>query len=210
MANEFYRSLYMVEPASQCSSTDWFFPAVNHADRRWLNRPFTPGEIQAALFQMSVDKAPGPDGFTTAFFQKYWHVAEKPVVESLLEVFRTSVLPMGLNESIICLIPKCQALETLNHFRPISVCNVLVKIISKAIANRLKPMMHKLTGASQASFIPVRSTADNITAAQEVLHSLQRRKGTNGGFALKVDLEKAYDRVDWNFLREVLPFIGFN
>lgn len=82
-------------------------------------------------------------------------------------------------------------------------------MVSKILANRLKPMMIKLTGLTQASFIPGRSTVDNIIIAQELVHSLSKRKGKNGAFVLKVDLEKAYDRVDWTFLRAILDATSF-
>lgn len=161
-----------------------------------MNRPVTEHEIKEALFQMDGQKAPGPDGYTALFFQKFWGLVEKLIVDLVLSCFRTSTIPTGLNESVICLILKTQALDNLNQFRPINLCNVIIKIISKVIANRLKPVMVKLTSRQQVSFIPGRSTSDNITAAHEVIHSLSRRKGSNGGFILKVDLEKAYDRVE--------------
>lgn len=78
-------------------------------------------------------------------------------------------------------------MDSLNQFRPISLCNVTVKIISKVIANRLKLMTEKLAGKYQTSFISEKSTSDNITSAQEVVHSLSKRKGAKGGFILKVD-----------------------
>lgn len=109
----------------------------------------------------------------------------------MLEIFRTGVLPEGLNESVIYLLPKCTAPINLNQFRPISLSNVLVKVVSKVLATRLKPLMSKLTGPFQTSFIPGRQPSNNITAAQEAIHSLRRRKGLKGGFVLKVDLEKA-------------------
>lgn len=92
---------------------------------------------------------------------------------------------------------------------PICLSNVVIKTISKVIANRLKPLMNDLVGPNQASFIPGRQTVDNIVMAQELLHSLQPRKGKQGAMMIKIDLEKAYDRVDWQFLEEVLQKVGF-
>lgn len=86
---------------------------------------------------------------------------------------------------------------------------MLVKVVSKILANRLRPLMASLMENYQASFISGRSTSDNIIVAQEVVHSLQRLKGRKGGFILKVNLEKAYDRVDWGFLGKVLKCTGF-
>lgn len=159
---------------------------------------------------MGATKAPGPDGLPPIFFQRFWPVIGPAVTNFILQVFTSGALPTDLNESIICLIPKVVAPESLHQCRPISLCNVLVKAISKVLANRLKPIMDKLTGPEQSSFIPGRSTTDNILIAQEVLHSLRKRKGCSAGFVLKVDLEKAYDRIEWSFLREVLRFSGFN
>lgn len=70
--------------------------------------------------------------------------------------------------------------------------------------------MSQLTGPCQASFIPGRATSDNIVVAQEIIHSLRKRKGRNGAFILKVDLEMAYDQIDWGFLEQVLHCSGFN
>lgn len=80
--------------------------------------------------------------------------------------------------------------------RSILLCNVLVKVISKVLANRLKPMMSKITAKMKSSFIPGRLALDNITAPQKIIHSLSGQKGLNYGFVVKVDMEKAYDRVD--------------
>lgn len=102
----------------------------------------------------------------------------------------------GLNEALICLIPKGDTPYSLNQFRPISLCNVLLKVVSKIPANRLKLLMSKLTNHFQSSFILGRSTTNNIVLAQEVLHSLRWRKGQRGSFILKVDLKKPYDQID--------------
>lgn len=97
---------------------------------------------------------------------------------------------MGLNELIICLIPKGETPKLLNQFRSISLCNVLVKVVSQILANRMKPIMEKLTGEHQSSFIPGRSTIDNIIEAQELVHTLMKKKGKNGVLLSKLILRK--------------------
>lgn len=97
----------------------------------------------------------------------------------------------------------------MSQSRPICLSNVVIKTILKVITNRLKPLMNDLIGPNQASFILGRQIVDNIVMAQELLHSLQRRKGKQGAMIIKIDLEKAYDRVDWQFLEEVLQKVGF-
>lgn len=180
------------------------FSPLSSQDIDGLNRTVSAEEVKEAMFQIAALKAPGPDGFTPHLFQRYWHIRGDMVVEATQRMFDYGSLLPGLNEFLICLIPKGETPELLNQFRPISLCNVLAKLVSKILANHLKSLMCKLTGKFQSSFILGRSTTDNIVIAQELVHSLRRRKGSKGGFVMKVDLEKAYNRVNWTFLREVL------
>lgn len=198
MVSDFYQTLYTSEPTASCKSADWHFPQLSHADRRWLNRSVSTTEIHDAIKHMGPFKAPGPDGFPPCFFQRYWHIIGERISHELQRMFATGRIPSNLNTSIICLLPKGENPESLSQFRPISLCNVLLKVITK------------VTGRYQSSFIAGRSTTDNIIAAQEMVHSLCKRKGEEGAFILKVDLEKAYDRVEWPFLEEVLKITGFN
>lgn len=112
-----------------------------------------------------------------------------------------------MNHSMICLIPKQHAPENLSQFRPICLSNVVIKIITKVIANQMKPLMGDLISMNQASFIPGRDTTNNILMVQEMIHTLRRKKGKKGNLVAKIDLEKAYDKVDWDFLRQVLEII---
>lgn len=125
-------------------------------------------------------------------------------------MFLTRKLLEGLNEAVIGHISKGEAPKTLGQFQQIFLCNVLSKLVSKVLANWLKPIMVKLTGKFQSRFIPGRSTIDNIVLAQEVLHSLRHNKGRKGGFVLKIYLEKAYDRIDWVFLGKYYILRGYN
>lgn len=196
MARDFYLQLYSKEDCRPCLPTDWSFPELDSRDVLALNCEVSATEIEAAVFQMGRYKAPGPDGLPPSFFQHFWPIVGPSVTDTLGKAFVTGDLPEGLNEATICLLPKCTSPDSLGLFRPISLCNVLVKVISKVSANRLIPVMTKVTGRDQASFIPSRSTVDNIVVAQEVIHSLSKRRGKKAGFMVKVDLEKAYDRVD--------------
>lgn len=115
----------------------------------------------------------------------------------------------GINDTLICLIPKEEVPRNMSQFQPISLYNVIVKTVYKIIANKLKPFMIQLTEKYQSSFILGRSMIDNVIVAQELVHFLSKLKGSIGSFVLNVDLEKAYDRVDWSFLREVLKITEF-
>ncbi|KAL0396708.1 UNVERIFIED_CONTAM: putative mitochondrial protein [Sesamum calycinum] len=170
-----------------------------------LSLPFTAEEISKALSQMAPLKSPGPDGMPPFFFQSYWHIVKYDVVSCTLSLLNDLLLPPELNHTHIALIPKCKKPETLTQFCPISLCNVVYKIASKAIANRLKPLLDTLISPCQAVFVPGRLITDNVLLAFEVNHFLKtKRWGKKGHMALKLDISKAYDKVEWKFLEKVL------
>lgn len=107
----------------------------------WLNRRVTAHEIKVAVQQMRKHKALRPDGLPVQFYQKFWPVVGEAVTEFALDIFRTGKIPTEMNESLICLIPKQHQLETIMQFRPIYLSNVVMKIISKVIANKLRSIM---------------------------------------------------------------------
>ncbi|KAL0442405.1 UNVERIFIED_CONTAM: hypothetical protein Slati_1963200 [Sesamum latifolium] len=118
--------------------------------------------------------------------------------------------PMDFNATHIVLIPKCKCPEHLSQFRPISLCNVVYKIASKTIANRLKVFLDKIISPVQSAFVPGRLISDNILLAFEINHFLNTKsKGKQGWMALKLDVSKAYDKVEWSFLERVMSKLGF-
>ena len=124
--------------------------------------------------------------------------------------FTTGELPPGINDMFLVLIPKVQRPEVVGQLRPISLCNISYKMLTKALTNRLKKVMPKIIGPYQSSFVPGRQIVDNIIIYQEALHSMRKKKGEKGYMAIKIDLEKAYDRFSWDFIRDTLMEIGLN
>jgi hypothetical protein len=176
-----------------------------------LLREFSSEEIHRALFQMSPSKAPGPDGMTDLFFQKFWHIIGEDVSFAILDFFRSGRMLGSINFTNIVLIPKVKNPESMSQFRPISLCNVLYKIISKVLVNRMKVILPNIISDSQSAFIPGRLISDNVIMAFEVLHYLKNLgAGANFQMAAKLDMSKAYDRVEWNFLQAILLKLGFH
>lgn len=167
-------------------------------------------EIKAAVDELGALKAPGPDGFNGLFYQKHWEVVKDSVSAAVKCFFADGILPETINETLVTLIPKVSLPDNLNQLRPISCCNFLYKIISKLIVRRLKGMMGSLISPNQSAFVGGRLIQDNLVIAQEVFHSLKRRnKGGKENIAIKLDMNKAYDRLEWGFLEKVLLAFGF-
>ncbi|GAU48605.1 hypothetical protein TSUD_327170 [Trifolium subterraneum] len=154
---------------------------------------------------MHPDKSPEPDEFNPAFYQRF--LEQCSAASTWLE---RGYFPTSLNETNICLIPKCDNHTSMKDLRPISLCNVLYKMISKVLANRLKCCLDKCVSQEQSAFVEGRSILDNALIATEVIHALKRKTyGRRGELALKIDISKAYDKVDWGFLRGVMTKMGF-
>jgi hypothetical protein len=185
-------------------------PRISQEDNEKLLAPISKEELKAALFQMHPDKAPGPDGFNPAFYQHFWELCGNDIYEAAKEWLERGYFPSSLNETNICLIPKCESASSMKDLRPISLCNVLYKMVSKLLANRLKGCLEKCVSEEQSAFIEGRSILDNALIAIEVIHALNRKtRGRKGELALKIDISKAYDKVDWGFMRGMLERLGF-
>ena len=161
---------------------------------QWLVRDFTASKVRQALFQMPPTKTLGPDGMSAIFFQTYWHIVGHDFTLPVLDFLNTGCMLCSVNFTHIALIPKTKSLESLSQFRPISLCNVIYKTISKVLANRLKVILPSIISDSQNAFVPGRLITDNIMVAFETLHYMKtKRKGRTTHMAVKLDMSKAYD-----------------
>ena len=115
-----------------------------------------------------------------------------------------------INKTFITLIPKSDSPKTSNHFKPISLCNVCYKIIAKSLANRIKPLLNKIVSPLQGEFAPRRLINDNILLAHEIMHSFKKKKGKSGYMAVRLDMEKDYDRFEWDSIRVIISKTGFH
>ncbi|GKU96985.1 hypothetical protein SLEP1_g10165 [Rubroshorea leprosula] len=166
-------------------------------------------EIKHALFAMKPFKAPGPDGLHAAFFQKYWLILKEKICLEIRDIFNSGFIPESWSASLITLIPKNNNPDFVSHFRPIGLCNTSYKIVTKIIVFRLKNLIGKLISPMQSSFIPGRNGIDNVTLLRDFAFSFKKRKGRQGDMIIKLDLEKAYDCLEWSFIRETLIFFNF-
>ena len=133
----------------------------------------------------------------------------RSVINKVKRIFVDRRLPEYLNRTHIVLIPKIQGPKTLGNYEPISLCNSMYKIVTKIIIARLRPYLDKLISPLQTTFVTRRKGIDNTIIAQEVIHTIIRKKGRVGYMAFKIDLEKAYDKLEWNFIRDMLIRVIF-
>ncbi len=163
-----------------------------------------------ALFQMHPSKAPGPDDISSFFYKKYWHIVGLSVSNAVLSVLNSGKILQKINLAHISLIPKKKNPECMSDFRPISLCNMIYKIISKVFANRLKLVLPCIILESQSAFVPGRLITDNVSVAFELIHKLKaKRTGKKGEMAIKLDMSKAYDLVEWIYLESIMRRMGF-
>ncbi|GKV39420.1 hypothetical protein SLEP1_g47185 [Rubroshorea leprosula] len=175
-----------------------------------LCRVVSDEEIRATVFQMGALKAPGVDGFPGCFYQHHWDLVGNDVCRAVQHFFTTGFMLREMNKTKIVLIPKVKNPKVITQYRPISLCNFSYKVIAKILANRLKAYLNDLISPFQSAFVPGRSIHDNIIIAQEAFHGLHLKKsGKHGVIALKLDIRKAYDNVNWSCLEYIMRAHGF-
>ena len=193
-------------------------PSISGASRYFSRRisedltpslvsPISDDEIRQALFSISDDKAPGPDGFTSLFYKRTWDIIGSDFRAAVRYYFSTCAMPRCVNATRIALVPKVESPQSMDDFRPISCCNVLYKCISKVIANRFKAVLPDVIGLSQSAFVRGRQITDAILLTQELMHNYHL-EGSPPRCALKVDIRKAFDTVSWDFIILGLRTIG--
>ncbi|XP_028089245.1 uncharacterized protein LOC114289680 [Camellia sinensis] len=166
-------------------------------------------EIRSVLRTFKPWKAPGPDGLHPAFFQRCWNLINTSVFLCVRDAFVTGKIQPEINQTLLCLIPKSDHPETITQFRPIGLCNTIYKVITKTLVARLRPFLNDIISPLQSSFIPGRKGTDNVIIVQECVHQFKSKKGKSGNMLIKLDLEKAFDRLEWGFIRQVLTFFNF-
>ena len=137
-----------------------------------LTQLYTEEEVRVALFSMHPSKSLGPDGMSTLFFQKYWHIVGHNVTLAVLYVLHSGRCLKKMNFTHIVLIPKKNDPQYITQFRPISLSDVVSRIISKVLTNGIKSILPNVIFNAQSAFIPGRLITDNTIVAFEMLHRM--------------------------------------
>ena len=186
-------------------------PVVTDEMNTFLTRVFTAEEVHKALKQMHPKKSSGLDGMPPLFYQHFWSLTSECVTKTILDFLNMGIIPPNFNETHIVLIPKTKNPTNMTQYRPISLCNVISRLTSKVIANRLKRFLPRIVSENQSAFISDCLITDNNIVAFETMHHLnQKRSGKIGEMALKLDMSKAFDCVEWGCLEKNMHKMGFN
>ena len=193
---DYYKSLFgKVEMADIHLEAD-MWPAEqrsSHVENEGLVRKFSFEELDFAIKEMKNNTAPGLDGFSVEFFKTFWSLIRGNIKEMLDQLHSGHLELWRLNYGVIILLPKVKPAIHIKQFRPICLLNVIYKIITKVLTVRLTKVMDKLISPFQIAFIPGRNILEGVVIVQEVLHELKVLK--TAGVILKLDFEKAYDKV---------------
>lgn len=211
IVRDYFSTLFQKHASSREAVLNALSATVTVEDNNQLTAPFTIEEFKDAVFSMQDDKCAGPDGFNPGFYKKFWDICGHEIYTAGCSWLDSGTFPPDLNSTNIALIPKGDNQVSMKDWRPIALCNVLYKVVAKVLANRLKEVLDKCISDNQLAFVPGRSILDNAMAAIEIVHFMKSKtRGKQGEVALKLDISKAYDRLDWDYLRDIQNTMGFS
>ncbi|XP_074313788.1 uncharacterized protein LOC141648981 [Silene latifolia] len=202
------RSQYLLQKSKENwmkdgdDNTAFYHASIKH--RRMRNRVYQEillrgvidEEVKTAMFSIPGNKAPGSDGYSSQFFKDTWHIVGKDVIHAVRSVFTSGKLLKSCNSTILTLVPKVDVPESVTQFRPISCCNTIYKCVAKVMCARLSLILPDIISPSQSAFIKGRGIGGNILLCQDLV-KMYKRKACSPRIMMKIDLQKAYDYVEW-------------
>ena len=184
------------------------FSTIFEEEATRLDSPFEEEEVFGVIQGCNGDKSPGPDDFSMAFFKACWGFLKLEIMELLANFHLQAVFEKSFNATFLVLIPKKVDVVNVRDFRPISLVGGIYKVISKVLANRLRRVITGIISESQNALVLERQILDSVLIANECLDG--RLKAGIPGVLCKLDVEKVFDHVSWDFLMYLLQQCGFS
>lgn len=204
LAVDYYDHLFKSENKECGELISGRFPNVGEEIKMEMQAETSEEDIRRALRGMAPYKAPGPDGYQVVFFKETWAITGSATTSFVKGIMEGGDIPGEATQALLVLIPKGEHPTSIRDFRPLSLCNTVYKLVAKVIVGRLKEAWKLLISPYQASFVHGRQSIDNVILCQEFVHSMKRKKARKGSVIIKLDLEKAYDRLEWPFIEQTL------
>ena len=181
---------------------------LSDEQKQKLDEPITFAELTQAITEMKKGRSPGSNGYTSDFFKHFWTYLGIFLFRTMQQSITDGSLSLSHKESIVTLIPKTgKALNSLKDWRPISLLNVDFKIISAAMASRLKRVIHHLVSPYQSAYIKGRFIGENTRLVYDLIH--KTNANNESGLILAADFEAAFESVSWSFLDKILKSYNF-
>jgi len=174
------------------------FKSIDQQHNALLVARFKEDEVRAAIRNCDSTKRPGPDGLNFNFIKQFCDLLKPNVLRFLNEFHANGVFPKGSYVSFLALIPKVNDPQGLNDYRPISLIGCINKIVAKVLSNRLKKVLPCIIDEHQSTFMEGRQLLHSVVVASKAVEEAKRRN--KSCLVFKVDYEKAYDSVSWDFL----------
>jgi hypothetical protein len=182
-------------------------PQLSSEEKELISADFTELEVMETIMEMKKNKAPGPDGFPAEFYQVFWDTIKDDLMAMFFQLQAGDLPLFKLNFGIINLLPKKEDASRIEQYRPICLLNVSFKFFTKVGANRITGMAQKIIKPTQTAFIPGRNILEGVIVLHETIHELHSKK--LDGVLFKINFKKAYDKIKWPFLQQVLRMKGF-
>lgn len=197
------------QPISNLDITNCIPNLITNQDNDFLTKIPDEKEVHDAVFSMSKGNSAWPDGFNGSFYQTCWSIIKEDIMKFVTTYFKDKNLTKFYSHTCLALIPKVESPSRISDFRTINLSNYTNKIISKIIMRRVNPMLNRFITENQSGFVSGRLITENVMLSQEIIHDIAKpNKG--GNVVVKLDMAKAYDRLFWTFLYEILDMFGFS
>ncbi|WOL08018.1 hypothetical protein Cni_G16770 [Canna indica] len=182
---------------------------IPYANHKQMVRNFSKKEILDAINSFGREKALGPDGYNLEFYINYWNTICEPFMAAMNDFYQNSTIPESWGKTRLIFIPKTEEAKKISNYRPIALCNVAYKILAKVLVNRCRSSIGQIVSKEQITFVKGRNLHDNILMISEMVNIIPKSKRKIPYFILKLDLEKAFDRVSWIAMEKIWCFMNF-
>ena len=206
--SKFYQALYAEDTGYRPKLDGLDFTPIKAEEAAWLECPFEEDEITAVVRSMNGDKSPSPDGFPMTFYHACWHIIKDDLLAVFRELYTEGSIEKSINATFLTLILKKSNATEVRDFWPIALVSSIYKIVATVLANRFCMVLGGIISTTQNAFVKGRQISDSVLIANECIDS--RLQAAIPGVLCKLDMEKVYDHVNWNFLLYLLERCGFS